>query len=135
MVFMGSAFPARCKMCGEKVGIPYSSWKHWKFVFALTMVALVLVRSFASLVIVLVAGFMLGSYLQLRRIPLVPSSQAKVGGGEPDRTALHTRGRPFICPREQLPDKRDQFAREGSSRENGRMLWQGLDWAPNWRKT
>jgi uncharacterized paraquat-inducible protein A len=71
-IFMGPSSPATCKMCGEKVGIPYSSWRVWKISFALTMVALLLVQSFASLIVILVAGFTLGCYLQLRRIPLVP---------------------------------------------------------------
>jgi hypothetical protein len=70
--FLGPGWPATCKECGKKVGVPYSSARLWQIVFAFTMVALLLVRSLASLVFVLAAGFAFGSYLQIRRVPLVP---------------------------------------------------------------
>jgi hypothetical protein len=71
-MFMGPASPARCRMCGEKVGLPYSAWRLWKTVLALTLVSFLFVRSLASLIVVLVAGFSVGSYLQIRLLPLVP---------------------------------------------------------------
>ena len=71
-MFMGPGFPARCRVCGGKVGVPYSAARLSSIASALTLGALVLVRSFASLVVVLAAGFALASYLQIRRVPLVP---------------------------------------------------------------
>lgn len=71
-MLMGPGFPAKCRMCGEKVGVPYSAARMGSIMSALTLVALLLVWSFASLVVILAAGFALTSYIQVRRVPLVP---------------------------------------------------------------
>jgi DNA-directed RNA polymerase subunit RPC12/RpoP len=70
--FLGPGWPATCRECGKKVGVPYSTTKLVPIVSALTIIGLLAVRSFASFVVVLAGGAALFFFVQILWVPLVP---------------------------------------------------------------
>lgn len=68
---LGPAVPATCKACGKKVGVPYISMINM-VPFLIAIIAAFFVDSLAVKTVVLIAGFIAGSAIQLLWIPLEP---------------------------------------------------------------
>jgi endogenous inhibitor of DNA gyrase (YacG/DUF329 family) len=70
-MFLGPAVPAKCKVCGKKVGVPYTSMLAI-IPFNAAILASAVVEPFAFKAALWVGGFVVMTFIHMRWIPLEP---------------------------------------------------------------